>query len=50
MTQGALTLLMHPALNAHQPHPIAQVMLQDFSSCLDQILPLDQWEKAAGYS
>ena len=28
MTQGALTVLMQPAWNAHQPHPIAQVMLQ----------------------
>jgi hypothetical protein len=28
VTQGALTLLMQPAWNAHQPHPIAQVMLQ----------------------
>ena len=28
VTQGALTLLMQPARNAHQPHPIAQVMLQ----------------------
>jgi hypothetical protein len=28
VTQGALTLLMQPPWNAHQPHPIAQVMLQ----------------------
>jgi hypothetical protein len=28
VTQGALTLLMQPAWDAHQPHPIAQVMLQ----------------------
>ena len=28
VTKGALTLLMQPAWNAHQPHPIAQVMLQ----------------------
>ena len=28
MTEGALTLLMQPAWNTHQPHPIAQVMLQ----------------------
>ena len=28
MTQGALPLLMQPPWNAHQPHPIAQVMLQ----------------------
>ena len=66
---------MQPARNAHQPHPIAQVMLQStrdaaaqiglcrltcfaaqhraeqgFSSYLDQILPLDQREEAAGYS
>jgi hypothetical protein len=28
VTQGALTPLMQPPWNAHQPHPIAQVMLQ----------------------
>jgi hypothetical protein len=28
VTQGALTLLMQPARHAHQPHPIAQVVLQ----------------------
>jgi hypothetical protein len=28
VTQRALTLLMLPPWNAHQPHPIAQVMLQ----------------------
>ena len=28
VTQGALTLLMQLAWHAHQPHPIAQVMLQ----------------------
>ena len=28
MTQRALTLLMQPAWDAHEPHPIAQVMLQ----------------------
>ena len=28
VTQRALTLLMQPAWDAHQPHPIAQVMLQ----------------------
>ena len=74
VTQGALTLLMQPAWDAHQPHPIAQVMLQGpadaaaqiglsrltcfaaqdrakqgFPGYLDQILPLDQREEAAGY-
>jgi hypothetical protein len=28
VTQRALTLLMPPPWNAHQPHPIAPVMLQ----------------------
>jgi hypothetical protein len=28
VTQWALTLLMQPAWDAHQPYPIAQVMLQ----------------------
>ena len=28
VTQRALTLLMQPPWNAHQPHTIAQVMLQ----------------------
>ena len=66
---------MQPAWNAHQPHPIAQVMVQGPADAaaqvwsgrlasaaagsganqrlpghLDQILPLDQREEAAGYS
>ena len=37
MTQWALTLLMQPPWNAHQPHPIAQVVLQGPGDAATQI-------------
>jgi hypothetical protein len=46
--QRALALLMQPAWHPHQPHPIAQVVLQGLAGHLDQILPLNQREQAPG--
>ena len=48
MTEGALTLLMQPAWNTHQPHPIAQVMLQGTGDAAAQIGPSGLTGSAAG--